>query len=166
MSPKKLLDHAVISSTKNQSGFLLPVALFVMVVVGGMVLMMSKQVSQSASSDILNSISTQAFYAAESGAQAGMHELFFNDNDRQLVDGRCAALTISEVLNRQGLENCEITVVCECRYENGVACDSNNSANYLGLSSVDHSFYTINSHAQCGVSPVISQHRIEVGASL
>ncbi|MFT5419319.1 MAG: MSHA biogenesis protein MshP [Candidatus Endobugula sp.] len=151
---------------KNQKGFLLPVALFIIVVLGGMAIIISKKVSQSTSTYLLNSISAQTFYATESGAQAGLHELFYLDSDRQLVDGRCAAMSISQTLNVVGLKNCVVTVSCECRYENNGVCDNNNSAHYLGISGITHSFYTLNSAAQCGVEPVISQHRIEVGASL
>jgi MSHA biogenesis protein MshP len=151
---------------RKQQGFLLPVALFIIVVLGGMSLMVSKKVSQSTSSYILDGISMQTFYAAESGAQAGLHALFFSDTDRQLVDGRCAAMNISQVLNVEGLKNCTVTVSCVCSYENGASCDATNSANYLGLSGISNSFYTLDSSAQCGASPVLSQHQIEVGASL
>jgi MSHA biogenesis protein MshP len=150
----------------RQQGFLLPVALFIIVVLGGMTLMVSKKVSQSTSSYILEGISMQTFYAAESGAQAGLHELFFSDADRQLVDGRCAAMNISQVLDVDGLKNCTVTVSCVCAYENGASCDATSSANYLGLSGITNSFYTLDSSAQCGTSPVLSQHKIEVGASL
>ncbi len=153
-------------SIKKQGGFLLPVALFIIVVLGGMAIMVSKKVSQSTSSYILDGISIQTFYAAESGAQAGLHHLFFLDTDRQLVDGRCVSMSISQTLNVDGLKNCTVTVSCQCRYQNGNSCNSSNSANYLGLSGVTNSFYTVDSSAQCGSTPVISQHRIEVGASL
>jgi MSHA biogenesis protein MshP len=151
---------------RYQQGFLLPVALFIIVVLGGIAMMISKKVDQSTSSYILNGVSTQTFYAAESGAQAAMHELFFLDSDRQLVDGRCVDMNISQSLTVEGLKNCTVTVSCQCHYENNTACNPNDSANYLALSGIKKSFYTIDSAAQCGVSPSISQHRVEVGASL
>jgi MSHA biogenesis protein MshP len=155
------------SSTFNkQAGFLLPVALFIIVVLGGMALIVSKKISQSASSYVTAGLSTQAFYGAESGAQAGLHELFFVDDDRQLVDGRCAAMAISQPLFGDGLRHCSVTVSCTCNYENGNSCDDNNSANYLGLTGVSNSFYTLNARAECGVEPTIAHHLIEVGASL
>ena len=154
------------ASMKTQQGFLLPVALFIVVVLGGFAVTISQKVSQSTHSYILDGISTQAFYAAESGAQAGMHELFFSDTDRQLVDGRCAAMIISQTLNADGLKGCTVTVSCTCRYENNSICDHNNSANYLGLTGITHSFYTLDSQSSCGVEPALSRHRIEVGASL
>ena len=160
-----LNDKATVSP-KKQSGFLLPMALFVIVVLGGMAIVISKKVSQSTSSYIMDAISTQTFFAAESGAQAGMHELFYADTDRQLVDGRCEAMNISQTLDVDGLKNCVVTVVCSCRYQDNAVCDDSNSANYLGLSDITNSFYTIDSRAQCGVEPIISQHSIEVGASL
>jgi len=55
----------------KQQGFLLPVALFIIVVIGGLALMVSKKVSESTATYIISGVSTQAFYAAESGAQAG-----------------------------------------------------------------------------------------------
>lgn len=151
---------------KRQRGFLLPLALFIIVVLGGTAIIVAKKVAQSTSSYILDGISIQTFYAAESGAQAGLHNLFFTDTDRQLVDGRCAVMNISQTLNVDGLKNCTVTVSCSCIYENNTACDSANSANYLGVSGVSHSFYAIESNAQCGVEPIVSQHTIEVGSSL
>lgn len=153
-------------SLSRQQGFLLPVALFIIVVLGGAAVMVSKKVAHSANSYLLNSISTQTFYAAESGVQVGLHELFFLDTDRQLVDGRCAVMNISQVLNVDGLKNCTVVVACTCNYENANACDETNSANYLGLTGVSHSFYTIESTAQCGDEPLIATHKVEVGASL
>ena len=153
-------------SIKKQQGFLLPMALFIIVVLGGMALMVSKKASESTSTYIISGISTQAFYAAESGAQAGMHDLFFLDADRQLVDGRCGAMAISQALSVEGLNNCTVVVSCACYYENGNSCDDSNSANYLGLSGISNSFYTLSAQSSCGASPAISQHKIEVGASL
>ncbi|MGS2717651.1 pilus assembly PilX N-terminal domain-containing protein [Eionea flava] len=153
-------------SVNKQSGFLMPVALFIIIVLGAMAILVSKKVSESASSYVSAGLSTQTFYAAESGAQAGLNALYFLDNDRQLVDGRCAAMAISETLSAIGLENCTVAVSCTCHYQNGNSCDSTNSANYLGLTGVTNSFYTISSRAQCGVEPTLSHHRIEVGASL
>ena len=151
---------------RTQKGFLLPLALFIIVVLGGSAVIVSKKVSQSTASYILDAISIQTFFAAESGTQVGLHELFFYDTDRQLVDGRCSVMNISQVLNVDGLKNCTITVTCQCNYENNMPCDTSNSANYLGLSGVTNSFYTLDSHAQCGAGDILSQHRIEVGASL
>lgn len=151
---------------RYQRGFLLPLALFIIVVLGGMTIIISKKVSQSTESYLLNGISVQAFYAAESGAQAGLHELFFLDTDRQLVDGRCAVMNISRTLNADGVRNCAVTVSCICRYENNTFCDHNNSANYLTGTGVTNSFYAIDSHAECGTDGFLSQHRIEVGAGL
>jgi MSHA biogenesis protein MshP len=152
--------------SKKQQGFLLPVALFIIVVIGGLALMVSKKVSESTATYIISGISTQAFYAAESGAQAGLHELFFLDTDRQLVDGRCAAMAISQVLSVEGLDNCTVVVSCTCNYENASGCDESNSANYLGLSGISNSFYTLAAQSSCGAAPALSQHRIEVGATL
>ena len=151
---------------RTQRGFLMPLALFIIVVLGGMVVVVTKKVSQSTHSYILGGVSIQTFYAAESGAQAGLHTLLHMDTDRQLADARCAAMSISQVLNVDGLKNCTVTVSCSCRYENNTVCDSNNSANYLGVSGISNSFYAINSQAQCGASDIVSQHRIEVGVSL
>ena len=158
MFPRKLIN--------NQRGFLLPLALFIIVVLGGMTIIISKKVSQSTESYLLNGVSVQAFYAAESGAQAGLHELFFLDTDRQLVDGRCMAMNITRTLDATGINNCIVTVSCTCRYEDNTLCDNNDSANYLGVSGIGHSFYTIDSHAQCGTDGFLSQHRIEAGAGL
>jgi len=156
----------IVSPIKNQAGFLMPVALFIIIVLGGLALIVSKKVSQSASSYVTAGLSTQAFYGAESVAQAGLHTLFFLDVDRQLVDGRCSSMAISQVLSGDGLHNCRVTVTCSCHYEDGSSCDENNSANYLGLTGVSNSLYTLSARAECGVEPTIAHHLIEVGASL
>jgi MSHA biogenesis protein MshP len=154
---------------KSQKGFLLPVALFLIVVLGGMAIIISKKISQSTSTYLLNSISAQTFYAAESGAQAGLHELFYADKDRQLADGRCAAMNISQTLNLEGLKNCAVSVSCQCHYENGSICEHNNNENNLAISATVHSFYSfysLDSVAQCGVEPVVSYYRMKFGVSL
>jgi len=151
---------------KKQRGFLLPFALFMMIVVSSMAIIVTKKLSQSSASYIIDGLSSQAFYAAETGAQLAMHELFFADTERVSVDGRCISMTISHTLSGAGLNNCTITVSCTCLYENNSSCEVDEINNYSGEAGIANSFYVINSRSQCGVGSTLSQHQIEVGASL
>ncbi|RYZ93898.1 MAG: MSHA biogenesis protein MshP, partial [Moraxellaceae bacterium] len=74
------------SFRKNQQGFLLPLAIFIIVVMGLFALVVSRNTIQSNTAAVQEAISTQTFYAAESGAQRGMQVLFFPDaSSRQQV---------------------------------------------------------------------------------
>ena len=163
MSLKHITSNAII---KKQRGFLLPLALFIMLVVATMAVMLTKKLAQTSDSYIIDGLSIQAFYAAETGGQLAMHELFFADTQRLSVDGRCVAMSISQTLSGVGLNNCTITVSCNCVYEDNTSCDITDADNYSGAAGVINSFYTINSRSQCGVGNTISQHHIEIGAGL
>jgi len=164
------LSSSIGVSYSAQRGFLMPLALFVIVVLGGLTVVAAKEASQSIDSYILGSISTQAFYAAETGAQAGLYFLLNETKDRQNVDLFCAAMNVSLPMSSSveldGFGGCTIAVSCSCRYENNTVCDGTSSANYTGASATSHSFYAIDSQSQCGTGDVIAQRRVEVGASL
>ena len=144
----------------------MPLALFILIAIGGMVVIAVNNTSQVSQSYVLDAVSAQAFYAAESGAQAGMSALFLSDTVRQSVDTRCAAMAIAQTLNAEGLQNCSVSVSCVCRYETNAVCDAANASNYDGANGVIYSFYTVTSASQCGAGELISQHSVEVGSSL
>lgn len=99
---------------RKQRGFLLPVALFIIVVMGFASLALWRTTAQTSTASVQELLSSQAFYAAESGIQSGLSELFYpNANNRQQADNRCAALDQSlDFSGVDGLNLCEVLVQC------------------------------------------------------
>ena len=157
------------SQMKRQKGFLLPLAIFIVVVMGVFALTISRNTIQSNTSFTLEAISTQAFYAAESGAQRGMQALFYsNDGLRQQVDTRCGAINTTHTFTVDGLRGCSAVVRCVCIYQDQSNCAPGTAANYSASGTVNRltSFYTISSVATCGSGTLSSTRTIEAGSFL
>ena len=140
------------SLTQRQSskGFLIPVAAILVVGIGVLALAISRMASQAGQSSVIEGISAQAFYAAESGAQYGMNRLMFNVSDRTVSDANCGSLGTTINFNAVGLAVCSATVSCLLE---SVVGDP-------------HSFYTIRSEGTCGSGTIIAERIIEVSSSL
>ena len=156
---------------KQQQGFLLPLAIFIVVVMGVFALVLSRNTIQATTSSVQEAISTQTFYAAESGAQRGMQVLFLDKTQaltRQAVDGRCAALNATYTYTVPGLNNCSAVVACTCRYQNAAACAPATAANYTAAAPANNltSFYNITSTATCGSGILRAERTIETGSFL
>lgn len=156
---------------RQQQGFLLPLAIFIVVVMGVFALVLSRNTIQAGTSSVQEAISTQTFYAAESGAQRGMQVLFLDKTQaltRQAVDGRCVALSATYTYTVPGLNNCSAVVACSCRYQNAAACAPAAASNYSATAAVTNltSFYTITSTATCGSGTLRSVRTIEAGSFL
>ena len=165
---------------KNQKGFLLPLAVFIIVVMGVFALVLSRNTIQSNTSATQEFITTQAFYAADSGAQRGMQKLFFSDaNKRQDVDQRCSDISKTSsgtplVLNFSastandipGLNGCSISVSCACAFGDGNTCIPITASNYDTGAPINRqsTFYTLTSVATCGAATLRSVRTIEVGS--
>lgn len=168
MCPNRLL----ISSHQRQRGFLLPLALFILVVMGVLALTISRTATQTNTSTIQEFTNVQSFYAAESGAQRGMQALFLSTTSRQATDSACAGMAGNAVVNRDfagvtGLQMCSVVVTCTCRYQDGSACAHGTPANYLPTSpvGVTKSFYAVTSVGTCGPADHFRAERtVEVGA--
>jgi len=164
------------SFKQNQQGFLLPLAVFIVVVMGLFALVLSRNTIQTNTSVTQEAVSTQAFYAADSGAQFGMQNLFFPDAGvRQQIDQRCTVLAatpltrtfnLNSANNVPGLNGCTYVVTCACLYQNNSACDPTLAANYstTNSSAPSTSFYRITSVATCGAATLRSVRTIEVGS--
>jgi MSHA biogenesis protein MshP len=157
MCPDRL--HKTFSSLADrQRGFLLPVAMFIIVAMGLFALALWRTTAQTGVSAVQELMTLQTFYAAETGAQEGMSRLFYPDaSSRQTVDDQCAAI---DPVNRSyagipGLNNCSVVITCTCVDEGGAACH-NPSASF--------SFYTITSVAECGSGSVRSVRTLQVSA--
>lgn len=151
----------------SQRGFLLPLALFIIVVMGVLALTISRTATQTQSAAVQEFINLQSFYAAESGAQRGMKALFFDVNSRQAVDAACANMNLSPSYNGvAGLSACTVTVTCSCRYRNASDCAPATTANYTPAATIDvlASFYTITSIGACGQNEYRAERTIQAGA--
>ncbi len=176
MCPDSLKQHKPFkqprSCQQKQQGFLLPLAIFIIVVMGLFALVLSRNTIQTSTSAVQEAISTQAFYAAESGAQRGMQVLFFPtapaNNTRQQVDARCAALATTYTFTVPGLNNCSAVVSCSCVFQDESNCAPIVAANYLSTAPSIRltSFYTVLSTATCGSGNLSAVRAIEVGSFL
>lgn len=116
--------HRVSASTKSsisgwtrpkngQGGFLMPVALFIVVGLGALALAIARMAGNSQSSAVHQAITVQALYAAESGAQYGANQLLFNAVDKDEVDARCGLVEGATVnFNATGLSQCRAELSC------------------------------------------------------
>lgn len=134
---------------KKQRGFLMPLALVIVVGLGALALALSRAGTASASSVVLEGISAQAFYAAESGAQYAMHRLMFDASDRVEVDGRCAVVDgDSLALTASGLSGCRVQLKCRRQIITGS----------------EVRIYSLTSAAICGGGDLIAERTLSVSA--
>lgn len=153
------------SSRLTQQGFLIPVAAFIVVIMTIFAATLTRTSSTSNAAFVQEAVSLQAFYAAESGAQAGMSRLFYPEPANRLAaDSRCASGVANTQTDPAGFQGCNIEVTCSCLYEDGSACNVSTAGNYDGSNGRFYSFYTLRSEAQCGVNPLNAIRTIEVSA--
>ena len=156
---------------KTQQGFLLPLAIFIVVVMGVFALVLSRNTIQAGTSSVQEAISIQTFYAAESGAQRGMQVLFLDKTQaltRQAVDGRCDAPATIYADTVPGLNNCSTVVTCNCQFRDETNCAPITPANYTATAAANRltSFYRITSVATCGSGNLRAVRTIEAGSFL
>lgn len=142
--------HAL-SSVHRQRGFLIPLAIFIVVVMSFFAIALWRTTVQTSLSGAQELVSVQAFYAAESGAQEAMQVLFFPDaSSRAGVNGRCNTLNISTSFNGvTGLNGCSVQVTCAC-----ANCGTGDASSY----------YTIESTGSCGSGLMSASRTIKVGS--
>lgn len=173
MSLKQRHSHVI--CRKKQQGFLIPLAIFILVVMSMFGLVLSRNTNLTAASPTLELMTLQAFYAAESGSYRGMKHLFFPDaSTRNGVDIRCGELNTTHPWNLphdftvDGLKLCTAVVTCTCAYTDESPCVPGTAANYLPSTPVGQltSFYTIESVATCGSGNFRAVRTIETGAMM
>lgn len=137
---------------RAQRGFLIPVALVIVVGLSALAIAISSLSAQSQSSAFREVISAQSFYAAETGSQYAMNQLFYSvgaDPSRSSVTAACASLLgVFINLNSVGLQNCRV----------GLSCTSSNDP------SNTKSFFTVVSSAQCGSGELRTERSIQASA--
>lgn len=129
-----------------QKGFLIPLALIIIVGLSALALALGKIASLAGTSATQEGISAQAFYAAESGAQFGMNRLFFPDDTRTTVDTNCLTFPLTRSFSIIGLKGCDVVVTCT------LGTDTNNLT----------SFFVLNSRGTCGGGEITAQRSIQV----
>lgn len=129
-----------------QRGFLIPLALVIIVGLSALALALGKVASIAGTSAIQEGISAQAFYAAESGAQFGMNRLFFPDDARATVDANCLTFPLVRSFSITGLNGCDVVVTCT------PTTDTENLT----------SFFVLNSSATCSSGEMLAQRSIQV----
>lgn len=139
MCPDHLPCHC---GSRYQGGAGLPVALFVITVLALLVAGMAQLQQSSGQSVSLQIQSQRAFFAAESGAQAGVAEV--------LAGGSCAALNSPKGFGAGGLNSCEAALSC-----------SSVMADIDGYSSPE-TVFTLTSTGRCGAGADQAQRVVEV----
>lgn len=142
-------EHSFLPHKKSQAGFLMPLALFIVVGLGALAIAISRMGAGSFSSAVQETLSVQAFYAAESGAQYGMNQLLFDAADKTAVDARCASVN-GATLNFAvaGLRDCNVAITCAAQ---------SNAGESAGI-------YRLTSLATCGGGDLLAQRRVVTAA--
>ncbi|BFM16964.1 hypothetical protein R50073_31470 [Maricurvus nonylphenolicus] len=133
----------------------MPVAIFIMVILGGVAITLTRFTSQAGNATVQEAISVASFYAAESGAQYAMNRLFYSTTavpTRTIVDANCGVINGSSIsFSAAGLNNCSADITC------GITNDL--PANTI-------SFYSITSTGQCGDNIINANRVVEVASRL
>lgn len=137
-------------SVCKQKGFLIPMALFIVVGLGVLALAISRMGSGTQSVSIRESISVQALFAAESGSQYAMNQLLFDASNRGEVDGRCTTVNGNSLsFTAVGLTGCSATISCQRLVNTG------------GQARV----YQVQTTATCGGGDLTAERIVSVKAS-
>lgn len=101
-------------SMRSQRGFLVPLSMFIVVGAATLAIAMSQMAAGSRSSAVLSTLNAQAFYAADSGIQRALHQLYYGNNTQSAVDTACNAVNGSSFnLAVTGLNGCSVSLSCE-----------------------------------------------------
>jgi MSHA biogenesis protein MshP len=137
-----------------QRGFLMPLAIFILVAMGFFAITISRVTGQTAIATTQEAVSVASFYAAESGAQYAMNQLFYDAGSaisRASVDANCIAVN-GDVLafTVPGLNGCSASIACTRN------TDAANTTSY----------YLVQSQAGCGSASVTAQRSVEISATM
>ncbi len=137
------------ASFKHQQGFLIPLALFIIVGIGALAVSISRMGAGAHTASIRAAISVQSLFAAESGTQYALSRLLYDASSKADVDNRCLVIDPqSVVFTVAGLNNCVATLDCTL---------VSNAGGSAGV-------YQIQSSGVCGAGDLQSQRVISVKA--
>ncbi len=126
----------------------MPLALFILVGLGALAIAISRLSAGQFSAAVHESLSVQAFYAAESAAQVAMHQILFNTADKAGADGKCAAAN-GDILtfSAAGLNACSAQIACS------IASSAGDTAG----------IYRVEATASCGQGQLAAERRVITG---
>jgi MSHA biogenesis protein MshP len=144
-------NHDVnISNRLTQAGFSLPLALFLVVGLGFLALGITRSTTANKVGGIYEVLSVQAFFAAESGAGYGLHQVLFDVSSMSTADARCVSLNGQTLnFNATGLSACSATLSC-------TLSDSVNPQVHI---------YDITSLGRCGEGDLTTERSIRTATS-
>lgn len=143
MFPKKPINYS------GQCGFLVPLAAIIVVGLGVLAIAISRLSGQAATATTQEGLAVQAYYAADSGAQYAMNQVFFSATDKTAADANCAALVGSSLnYSAPGLTLCSSDITCSTSTVAGSTA----------------SYYVITSAATCGSGDSFAERTIAVSA--
>lgn len=123
----------------------MPLALFILVGLGALALTISRLSSGQFSSAVQETLSVQAFYAAESASQLAMNRILFSATSKADADLNCVTVNGSSLnYSAPGLNNCSAQLACTA-----IA----NAGDTAGV-------YRIESVASCGGGMLIGERRL------
>lgn len=133
----------------RQQGFLMPLAMFIVIGLGALALAISRMGAGTLSAAIQESISVQAFYAADSGVQYTMHKVLFAATNRGQADASCAAVNATSLaFTAASLASCRVTLTCA----------------RVGTTGGNNRIYAIESAAICGGGDLLAERTIAAAA--
>lgn len=122
------------NSIQKQRGFLIPIALFIVVGLAALALVVMRFTSATFNAAVQEVISVQALYVAETGGQIGMHSITYNVTDPAVADSQCTAVDGQRInFNVATTKGCSAELSCERITSSGTT-----------------RVYTIESTAYCG----------------
>lgn len=134
----------------HQRGFLIPLAIFILVVMGFFAITIARITGQTAIATAQEAVTIASFYAAESGARYAMNQLFYDTAvaiSRNVVDANCTAVNGSNLaFTVDGLRGCSAVINCNR------SIDAANTTSY----------YRIQSQATCGSGTVFAERTVEI----
>ena len=96
-----------------QRGFLMPLAMFILVALASLAIAANRLNSSSFSSSVQTAINVQSLYAADSGAQYAAHKLLFDVSSPAQADANCTAPNGDSLsYSAAGLKGCSASLSC------------------------------------------------------
>lgn len=136
---------------KFERGFLIPVALFIVVALGALAISIARMAGSANSMALREALSAQAFFAAESGIQLALYNLYNSATTRAQTTTNCSTLDVaSQSFNVSGLKACSVAFDC------ATTTDTGNT----------RSFYLITATASCGSGDLATGRVLNVKASM
>lgn len=139
---------------RSQQGFLIPLALFILMVMGGLAAAITRMGTMNGVTPLQEHLSMQAYYTARTGAEYAMHNVYF------LPPGSSATINYAHVLDVcQKLQNHKINTLPQTQCDIELSCTprcvpastpSGNGSGPTAASTGNHLHLTITSRGICG----------------